>query len=212
MAIPVVHVATMPSLNFLSGHRSLEYWDDREDLHSYIRERFAQRGSDRYFGSKDDRYYQVFADVVGRHARNMKLAMGNIRDALADMSTDDIIRPCITQKSLRNLPPSMYEAVLSLPSLYYYFRRHRVQGWGELTPEDIEPKVRQYRRLIDFNGRLSMEPKDKEKEQKFHYTWTTDDPCLTAQQIYDIRRTREYVESILAETELDPTDLDEVRS
>lgn len=214
MPIPVIHVASTPPLSMLSGFHSLEDMDRREELHAYIRDSFERRvgGPSTYFGSAGDRYAGVFENTMRQHTYRLSRAANQLRDARAMFTDENIIRPCTTLKQLRKLPPVMYEPILSLPSLYRYFRRHRVQGWGNITPEEIEPKVKMWRRLIDFNGHLNMDPADKTKEQKFHYVYTTDDPYLTAQQIYDIRRTRQFVESVLAGSELDPTDLDEVRS
>lgn len=213
MPIPVIRVETVPPLNMLNSNYTLEDLERREERHARIRESFRERfGGNSFFGSSDDKYAEVFGRTMRRHTYSLSRTARQLQDVLYTISDEDIIRPCTTLRQLRRLPPCMYEAVLSLPSLYYYFRRHRVQGWGELTPEDIEPKVKQYRRLIDFNGRLCGDPTDKTKEQKFHYVYTSDDPCMTAQQIYDIRRTREFVEAVLAGSELDPTDLDETRS
>lgn len=214
MAIPVIKVSAMPSVNMLSNLDSLESLEQREERHAFIRSSFARRNGNDYFGSAADRYYESFANTIRTHVDRIGKAARRLRDAFAVVSTENIIRPCVTERSLRNLPPVMYEAVLSLPDLYYYFRRRRVQGWGELTPDDIKPKVGQWKRLIDVNGKIEdpIRDEDQNKEQHFKWTWTTDDPCLTVQQIWDIRATRDYVQSILDGTELDPTDLDEARS
>lgn len=210
MAIPVMRVSSLPSIGLLTSNNSLESLDRRDELNSYIRESFAQRGGDRYFGSSDDRYYQVFSNTVRQYRDDSDRTLRRLRDALAVTETANIIRPCITERSLRNLPPVMYDSILSMPDMYRLFRRKRIQGWAGITPEDIKPKVGMYTRLLDVNGTINI--KDDCDEQKFRWIWKPGDPELTAQQIIDIKRTREYVQSILDGTELDPTDLDEIRS
>lgn len=212
--IPVIRLDAMPSLGVLSRGSSIRDIDLDDDRSEYIRATFAQRGSDRYFGSNYDKYYRTFANTVTRFTDSARRADRAIRDSLSLFSEEDIIRPCITEATLRKLPPVMYKSILSMDPLDHLFREGRIQGWGELTYDDMRGENRRYRRLLKRNGSMMIDPEfdDPTKEDRLMWTWTTEDPDLTLQQIEDILATRKYVESILRQTALDPTDLDMVRS
>lgn len=212
--IPVVRLEAMPSIGVLTRGRSLSDLDRDEDRTDYIRSCFSQRGGDSYFGSKFDRYAESFGRHIRAFADTAARADRALRDALSLFSDEDIIRPCTTLKSLRTLPPCMYKSILSMPVLYDLFREGRVQGWGELTYEDIKGEDKRYKRLLETNGSMTIMPgyEDPEQEDTLTWVWKTDDPDLTAQQIEDIRATRQYIEDLMATTQLDPTDLDMIRS
>lgn len=204
----------MPSIGVLSRGGSISDLDLDEERSDYIRSAFAQRGGDRYFGSQYDRYYQSFDRTIRTFTNRSRKVDQTLRDALALFSEEDIIRPCVTEETLRRLPPVMYRPILAMPALYRLFREGRIQGFGELTFDDIKGEDRRYRRLLERNGTMLIDPEhdNPEKEDKLMWTWTTDDPDLTVQQIDDILSTRKYVEKILRMTDLDPTDLDMNRS
>lgn len=214
MAIEVIKLDAMPSVGMLTHQNtSWSSYDRMEERDEYLRNAFAPLGGNSYFGTANDKYYQAFQNTIMQHVETGQRALRRIRDAMAVMSTEDVIRPCTAELSLRNLPPKMYLPILSLPDLYHLFRLQRVQGWGELTPADVQPYVEVYNRLIDKNGTAKLWFEEKSKTEPYVvWKYCTGDPNLTAQQIFDIKRTRDYVQDILDNTDLDPTDLDTARS
>lgn len=210
----VIKVDAMPSWGMMANFSSLGTYDQQAEGLDYLQSIFNQRGANRYFGSTADRYRDTFDRTIRTQIDRTRRADLAIRDALSVFTEDDAIRPCISEASLRRLPPSMYKAILSHRPLYNLFRQGRVQGWAEYTPEDIKPEVRRWTRLLDRNGAMLIDPEhdNPEKEDKLCWTWTTEDPDLSLQQIIDIKRTRRFVDYVLENSQLDPTDLDMVRS
>lgn len=209
MAIDYIRVSSAPSVGSLSRFDTLASLDRQEDRHAYIRDYFSSKDSGRYFGGSNDRYFQAFESSIMNHVRSATRSTRKIRDALALTTEEDTIRPCTTERALRVLPPSMYRAILSMPEMYNKLRLGGIQGWGELKADDIEQDVAMYDRILNRNGKLKMRPNLKQdREQFLVYSSKPGDPILTAQQILDIDATRDFVQGILDNTDLDPTDLD----
>ncbi len=210
--IQFVRVAAPPPIGSLSSLGDIRALDRQRDINNYLRDHFTSRGAREYFGSKYDRYYDTFQNTIAKHFTNSYSASNTLREALANVSDVDCIRPITTMQGLRRIPPSMYLAILSQPDLYLEFEEGRVHGFGKLTAENVKPYVEMYERIIEKNGYLDMDhdlPKDK--NQVITWSWTTDDPELTASEICDLRRTRSFVSYVIKETQLDPTDISDIR-
>lgn len=200
----------MPSVGSIIRYQDARSFTDSEDRADYIRNAFAPKGGHTYFGSSSDRYADSFSRTIAQVYTASRRANRIIRDAVALFSDTNEIRPCTTEASLRKLPPVMYESILSHRPLFDLFRQGRVQGFAELTVDDIKPKVQTYRRLLDKNGTVQYDTRHTQ-EQPFVWTYHTGDPDLSVQDIIDIRKTRDFIDQILYNTELDPTDLDMIR-
>lgn len=209
--IPVVKLDAMPSVGALIRFQDSRNFDRSEERADYIRSTFAPKGGHTYFGSSADRYADAFGKTISQVYLSSRRANKIIRDSVALFSNTDEIRPCVTEGSLSRLPPIMYKSILSHRPLYNLFRQGRVQGFGELTIDDIKPEVQRYRRLIDLNGTIQFNERHQQ-DQPLVWTFSTADPDLSVQDIIDIKKTREYVDYILSQTELDPTDLNTIRS
>lgn len=206
--IPIIDVDEVPSVGLMGRMNSFEDFERRERTNEVLREVFGPSpGQESYFTGRFSRYGDAFRRTVHRHYTSVARTASKLRDSLGLISSENVIRPCMTKRSLRNLPPIMYDYILSIPEIHRLHKLGRVQGYAGISPEYVRPLVKEHKRLIERNGLL----RETEDGCSVGWTWKTTDPELSAQQIIDIALTRQYVEELLATTEIDPTDLDEVR-
>lgn len=207
-----IKASTVPSIGQLTRSYDINSLDRQEDLNNYLRDRYSSYGAGDYFGSKYDPYFAVFQKTMDQHFTSVGNKSRRFRESIAQTSDRNMLKPLVTFESLYHVPPVMYRPVLATPSVYQAFCRGDLQGYGHLTKEDIKPWVEVYARLIDQNGRLDMDPDlPKDQEQHLVWTWTTDDPEMTALQVQDMRRTREFLDYVMTKTEIDPTDPSDIR-
>lgn len=206
-------ITALPSFGMLTNFN--EPWDSRTDERTadavaYIN---STLGNSSYFDSDRDRYSSSFRRTIDRHFRDVARTNRDIRIARGALTQRDEFRPCVTPDTLSNLPPCMYKSVLAEPTLYTLFKQKRVQGFGDLTEEDMDGEVERWRRLIDVNGHATLRPRKTPTNRLtvFSFRFESDDPFLTPEQMDAVADTRAYVAWILKNTESDPTDLTQLR-
>ena len=211
MALPVIKVSEVPSVAAIHSFGSIERMNRQEELRDYLSDSFKSLGSS-YFGSTYDKYRDTFASTMRRYVHAADSAISRVRNALSLTSQENVIRLCNTSGPLRRLPPVMYNFILSIPELHRLHKLGRVQGYADIDPAEITREmVKDHRRLFEQNGTVQV-VEGKTKKSCISWVWKTTDPELTARDLLDIDLTRDYVNSILNLTEVDPTDMDEVRS
>lgn len=206
--------SALPSIGVLSRFDDYQSIDLDTHAHGTVDYINSTLGDFSYFDSDMDRYADAFRRTIRRHSDAVRRANRELKISLGIISGKDEIRSCASEDGLRNLPPVMMPILMCDDRVFSLFRQHRIQGWGDYTVEELLPEKRKWDRLLKHNGTNRYNPKssDPAKMSTFRWVHKTGDPDLTIQQLDDIEETREYIEEILATTDLDPTDLDMMRS
>lgn len=206
-------VKSIPSISSLSrfgDYREIGYDSQNTRLLEYLNRGFNNTG---YFGSERDRYREAFGTTINHFLNRSFIAENDLRRSLGALSDIDDFRDCSTEESLRNIPPCMTEAITyGCRPLYELYNQNKVQGWFESTKEERIEGKKKWHRLLYQNGVSRYKEGDKDEVSTHRWMWKTGDPDLSFQQLDDIEATREYVEWILENTDIDPTDMDEIRS
>lgn len=205
-------VRELPSMSNLSrfdDYRNIN--TNNEALISYLNSSF---GDSSYFDREDYKYRDVFRKTVDYFYDRSMMAENDLKVSLGALSNIDAFRTCNTEESLRNIPPCMMEPLTFHTDIWKLYGQHKIQGWVDYDSYEIEEKRKKWRRILELNGVNRYDPRtsDKNKESTFRVVTKTDDPELTFEERDDIERTKEYIEWVLANTELDPTDLNEIRN
>lgn len=203
--LQITQLNDVPSVGALLGSRG-----SQELLSSINR----SLGSNAFFGSNDDRYGHLHQNFVTKFIEPIRRANSMICDLSARLVNNDYFRSLTTPDELRACPPCMMPSLLTHEPLYNLFRQGRVNGWG-YVPEAFVDAREQYKRLVETNGTVWYETsspnlKDGEfwDETTIHYGI---DPQISFEDRIAIEETRDYIDKILRESEMDPTDLDELR-
>ncbi len=161
-----------------------------------------------FFGNDLDHLRKEFFD---RHIRPMEELNFNIARTVNLIINPDNFRILNTHDDFRSIPTCMELPILMFKPIYDYFQEGRVEGFGydpaTLPDEDV------WGRLIDnFTCEDVAEASDAEGYYEITATLDSGDPELSDDELYAIRRTREYIlDKILNETDRDPTAIDLMR-
>lgn len=203
--LEITQLATTPSLGALLGHRG-----GQELLQTINR----NLGSNAFFGSNEDRYGQQHQNFVNKFIEPIRQVNRMVCDIGHRLVNNDYFRPLTTPEDLGACPPCMMPSLLTHEPVFKLLKQGRICGWG-YTPEMLTDAKEQYTRLVETNGTIWYETessnlKDNEfwEETTIHYGI---DPDLSIEDRIAIEETREYINKVLKETELDPTMLSELR-
>lgn len=177
-----------------------------------------------YFGSTNDRYATQYNNFLSTYIEPIKLANNEIRVAVERLQNPEGIRKIDNYDDLRNVPSSMMMPILTYGPMFTLLRQGRIDGWG-FNPDWLEEEKDIYDRLIDKNGVLDISEEnpeypegselDEDQDPKDTYIQRTEydllDPEITHEDRIFIMETRDFIQKILDETDLDPTDLDNIR-
>ena len=162
-----------------------------------------------WFTSKDN----IFSSTHNTFIRDFVAPLARISAAAEQVSLTalnaNIYRPINCLEDLRHMPPIMHQAMLTFEPMRKLLEKGQIQGWG-YQPINL-PSHDPYFHLMN-NGVVdtALAPVvDDFYEMSF--TWTSTDPELNADETRHIRTAREFVQSILNETDLDPTSPDDYR-
>lgn len=213
--IHYVQASSMPSFGVLSGGQYATQVNGQ--YQSQVLDLLNSGSGSSYFGSTADRYRDVYANTMRQHVATVWQANEQIYAAAGALANTDEIRPLTTPEAISAPPPCMVKAVLSYPPLNDLWRNGYVQGYGDLTPEECVNDREYYTREILRNGIVHTDDDATGKALitddalHFEYEWHDDDPYLTHKQKEDIRETWRYIQKILDDTDMDPTDITSVR-
>ena len=166
-----------------------------------------------YFGSQNDRYAAQYNNFLSTYIEPIRRANNEIRIAVERLQKPDTIRRVDTYEGLREIPPAMMIPTVTYGPLFTLLRQGRVDGWG-FNPEWLEDEKETYDRLIETNGVIdfSEEPDGEEPDTYLHhFEIDMADPEISHEDRIFIMQTREFIQKILDDTDLDPTDLDNIR-
>lgn len=191
-AINITSAGSMPSLSALLGS-------------SVSREVFDSVDSQGYrslFGSDFDNMYQ---DIYETHIRPMDALNFEMSRTVNMLINPDRFRILDSIEAYASIPASMEMPILMFEPVRTLFMQGRVEGFG-YNPDSL-PDEDAYGRLIDNH---TCEDVAAASDDEGYYTTTgtvyTDDPEMDDDELYYLRRTREFIrDKILSGTDRDPT-------
>lgn len=204
--LQITQLSSVPSIGALLGSRG-----NQELLNSINR----SLGSNSFFGSNDDRYGHQHQNFVTKFIEPIRQANSMVCNLGNRLINDNYFRPLTTPEELGACPPCMMPSLLTYDPLYKLLKQGRTTGWG-YTPESLVDAREQYKRLVETNGTIWYETASPNLKDNNEF-WDEDtvhygiDPILTFEDRIAIEQTREYIEQILRDTELDPCDPTELR-
>lgn len=162
-----------------------------------------------FIGTRYDMVDNAFMQNVVMPTRQA-IAIGSHTAAV--LINPDTIVALDTIEKFNEIPSSMFLPILTYAPVRRLLARGRVDGWG--IDADRLPEEDVYGRLID-NGKvedlLTHVLTSEEGDITFEYNFSSEDPDLSFDDLDAIETTRRTVDRILAETELDPTNISSVR-
>ena len=204
MSLNITSLPSIPSMSALLGSKG-----DTALLQS-----INKISGSSYFGSNTDRYAPQYNNFIKKFVDPIRIANNAIQAVASRLNNLDEIRPIQTEEDLRNLPPCMMLPVITDDRVYSLLRQGRIDGWG-FSPEYLEDEKEMWDRLIDKNGVIDIGEEDPEGDDPEIYVERYEidlhDPELTHEDRIHLMETREYVRKILDTTDLDPTDMDNLR-
>lgn len=198
MIFSPVAMSTFPTLGSLMGTSGSD---------AIINNINAASGSTTFFGSMYDRYATIRNKFIENIVVPIKAAEAVLYKTVDAMVNIDRIKPLITMDAFKSITPAMHLPILMYEPVRTLFDQGRVSGFG-YDPEFL-PEEDVYGRLIN-NGTTydALESLDDENMVTLDYTYWSDDPVLTDEELDSIEDTRRFVDRILADTVYDPTDID----
>jgi len=190
--INISSAGRMPSLGMLIGTRAS----------SEVFNTINSRGHTSLFGSDYDHMHQDFYE---RHVRPMDSLNFEVSRTVNMIMNPDRYRILDTIESYKSIPSCMEMAILCFDPIRKGLMEGRFEGFG-YNPDTL-PEEDMYGRLIDnFTCEDVHAVADDEGYYDVHGTMYTDDLDLNDDDLYAIRRTREFIrDKILNGTDRDPT-------
>lgn len=162
-----------------------------------------------FIGTRYDMVDNAFMQNVVMPTRQA-MAIGSHTAAV--LVNPDTIVALDTIEKFSEVPSSMFLPILTYGPVRRLLARGRVDGWG--IDADRLPEEDVYGRLID-NGRIddlmTHAMTSDDGDITFEYTFCSEDPDLSFDDLDKIEVTRKTIDRILADTELDPTNITAVR-
>ena len=202
--IQITQLDAVPSTSSLLGARGTN------ELISSINKSL---GATSFFGSENDRYAQQHKSFMTNYIEPIRRANAQIFNISNRLVNRDCIRPLTTNKDLSECPPCMMPALLTYEPVYKLLGQGRISGWG-YEYDNLRSAKEQYDRLIEKNG-VCYYGMDEVADDGDYWSETTiyhgSDPELSIEDRIAIQDTRDFIEKILKDTELDPTSLSDLR-
>lgn len=200
MRITVTELDSPPSMFALSGACQ------NRDVEAEI----ASNLQSSYFATSD-RYRDRYRSFMSTFVEPIKRANRIVDYVSKRTECIDVIRPIICEEDLRNIPPKMMLPLLTHKPMWNLLREEKIQGWG-FTAEELEHQREIYHLLLDVDGVCELTPEKTDRNGEAYcfevQILEPGMPDFTLQNRLDIDESRDYVDEILRNTDLDPTDLD----
>ena len=163
-------------------------------------------GSAAFFGSARDMYASVNNAFIENIIVPIRQTVHQIQDTVKTFLNPDSIRPLVTQADFKHIPPCMQLPLLMHPQVRKLLEEGRIAGFGA-NPAWL-PKEDAYGRLIN-NGAVDhvLSQIDKDGRVEFVNVYESTDPIYSWDELDAIAASRRYMEIILRDTKLDPTDI-----
>lgn len=162
-------------------------------------------GAASFFGSARDAYSTVsnaFIENVVNPIRNMSQEITHLSRKLLN---PDAFRALETRDDFTYTPPCMFLPIVMYAPMRKLLEQGRIGGYG-FDPENF-PDVDPYEHIVE-SGTINdvLEACGDESACDLTWTWYSDDPELSIDEIDHIYDTRRAIDVILAEDAWDPTD------
>jgi hypothetical protein len=160
-------------------------------------------GGSNFFGSVNDIISQGRSMFITNVVQPFKAIGNTFKNLVGLMDQDETFISIQSEEQLKSIPMCMHDSIMRYAPVKKLFDQGRIFGFGwDYVPEDDI-----YDRLIE-NGHVKniQEAMDEEGYVEFKYHFVSTDPDLSFDDLENIRESREYIDHILNETDLDPTD------
>jgi len=163
-----------------------------------------------FYDSAQDTFRDIRNSFITNIVQPIQQAAQKVSNLVITLTNPDTIRPLITNDAFLVVPPSMYEAIVMYPPLRHLLEQGRIAGFG-FDPEYL-PKEDVWGRLIS-NGVVEnvLDNVDADGKIWFTYEFHSTDPIVSFEELDAVEETRAHIDWILANTYLDPTDINEER-
>lgn len=170
-----------------------------------INEQFGGAG---FFGSVNDAYTSVTNAFIRNIVRPMQAMEQSLQHLSRTLFNPDEIRALVTMEDYKYIPPCMQLPIVMYTPVRKLLEQGRVSGFGY----DVEnlPDENPFERIVN-NGYcediLEAATAAGSDYISLEWEWRDDDPDLSIDEIENVAATFEYVDYILANTLMDPTDI-----
>lgn len=202
MQLTITPLAAVPSMGALIGARGS----------SRVLDMINSKLGNTCFGSDQDpfkNHYQFFMKEVVHPIRQVSETLFHAHKKILVQDTVCVLDSI---ESLKSISPCMQLPLLTGP-LWDYFIKGRIDGWG-FDPTHLGDAKKMYDRLIRENGIIYLNPDELKKNNNmatFTNRFESNDPEYTADEVEMLRDSSDYIEVVLATTQIDPTDPDQLR-
>lgn len=165
-------------------------------------------GNSQFFGSIADIMSAGRQSFITNIVEPIRAVGSTIKNMLGTLCMEDKIISITNEDLLRSIPSAMHLPILQYAPIRKLFDEGRIFGFGHSVIPDGDP----YGRLIS-NGSVEdvKEAMDKDGNVELVWEFVSTDPVLTDDELDSIEETRHYFDSILNDTQGDPTDWDNNR-
>lgn len=156
-----------------------------------------------FFGSVRDSMIHCQKAFVENWVQPIKSTIVTAMNLIGMVDKEDTFMVIDSEELLGGIPLCMHDPIMRYAPVRNLFEEGRIFGFGwDYVPEDDI-----YKRLIDNGGCEDvLRSMNDEGEFTIKYEFVSTDPDLSFDQLEAIRETREYIDRVLSETNLDPTD------
>lgn len=156
------------------------------------------------FGEK----FKAFSSMIGQQITEIR---DTVLRSVEAVCCPNKFQEITCKDDLYHVPACMFVPILTAPDVRPLFEAGRLDGWG-ITSEQM-PEEDVYGRLIN-NGRFeSDDPRTKDPDFCVSWTYASDDPDLTREELDKIETSRAFISTFLEEQmgeggdEMDITDM-----
>ncbi len=177
---------------------------------SYLDQLNDNLGGSMYFDNVDDLLFkgrQMFYDNI---VKPVKDSISTIKNMISTSIAVGGYIPIDKEELLDKIPVTMHMSILQYAPVRKLFDEGRIFGFGY----DEIPLGDPYHRLCVTNGRNEdiLDEMDKDGYLSTYFEYHGDDPELEWEEMDSVVATREYLDTLLNDTDIDPTDYPSTRA
>ncbi len=187
----LVDVGAMPTASAMLGEGGFNPVVDRLNAEWAETNGVIFGDRDDFNGARGTYFQQLVTDPIN-------VAMIEIQSSVGFLMGSNEIRPLVTEESLLTVPDVMKVGILTSPTIRPHFESGRLYGWN------IEPSILPDEDIIGRligNGMVQQTLNDKGKlefaQEYIEWTWTSDDPEMTLDEVDMYEDSRTYFEDYL---------------
>lgn len=194
---PAAHLSSMPSPGALLGTSG------GSELIQSINDSI---GNTEWFESARNAFAPMHNAFLQNVVNPIRQTMTALSSTVTSYLNPDVFRPLVQENDLVSIPPCMHIPILMAPAVQHLHEQGRIDGFGydpdTLPYEDVHGRLLQNGHI---ENALSEPPSDNPNYHPMVYIWDSNDPQLDDEEIEAIRDTREFIETYIRETGIDPT-------